>query len=484
MKPRIFIGSSVEGLNVAYAIQQNLTHDAESTVWDQGVFELSKTTIESLNQTLDNVDFGVFVFSPDDLVEMRNKTASTIRDNVLFEFGLFVGRLGRDRVFFVSPESNDFHLPTDLLGVTPAKYNPSREDNSLQAATGPACNQIRMQIKKLGLLKVIAANEEANDSGAEKVDAKFEWLRYFLDEKFEEAKTKLEINIKNGVGDDANEDSVWLSYINYKLDEKKGVSELLNLAEKHKGELDSIQLIITFLSSENYYDEAIEIANQALKEPNVKPNLIVTISNCHKKHGYLDRALDILNSHFPEKNPEIAIALSEIYEKNKDINLSVSLLNAAYLKSPHDVLLMQKYAKLLIEDKKYKEAIFLLNKLTLKEPKNIEHWGYLSNACLMLDLYDLAMVANKKADELSDSKSAWILHNIGNLMNNKNFYTEAIFWLKKGLELDQSSQYGHDRLAGAIKSKGEENEKFEALCVEGGNLIREFKSTQALSVAL
>ena len=46
--PRLFIASSVEGLDVAYTLQQSLEHDVEGTVWNQGVFELSKTSIESL----------------------------------------------------------------------------------------------------------------------------------------------------------------------------------------------------------------------------------------------------------------------------------------------------------------------------------------------------------------------------------------------------------------------------------------------------
>jgi predicted nucleotide-binding protein len=68
-------------------------------------------------------------------------------DNVLFAFGLFVGKLSRQRVFFVIPENEDARTSTDLLGRTPETYDPNRQDKSSQAATGPTCNQIRIKLR-------------------------------------------------------------------------------------------------------------------------------------------------------------------------------------------------------------------------------------------------------------------------------------------------------------------------------------------------
>ncbi|WP_428661964.1 nucleotide-binding protein [Runella sp.] len=148
MKPRIFIGSSTEGLDIAYAIQENLEYDSNPTVWTQGIFELSSNALDDLIKALNNFDFGIFVFKPDDLTQIRTDKLNTVRDNVIFELGLFIGKLGKQRVFFVVPQvAQAFHLPTDLLGVTAGKYNNQREDGNLKAALWPFCSQVREKLK-------------------------------------------------------------------------------------------------------------------------------------------------------------------------------------------------------------------------------------------------------------------------------------------------------------------------------------------------
>ncbi|HET9132120.1 MAG TPA: nucleotide-binding protein, partial [Terriglobia bacterium] len=151
-RPKMFVGSSTEGLDVAYAIQENLQRDAEVTVWSQGVFDLSKTTLDSLSRKLNTSDFGVFVFTPDDTLRLRSKKYSAVRDNVVLELGLFIGKLGIERTFMIIPDDvTDLRIPTDLIGVTPGKYDGHRKD--FEAAVGPVCNQIRKAVKRLKFFK-------------------------------------------------------------------------------------------------------------------------------------------------------------------------------------------------------------------------------------------------------------------------------------------------------------------------------------------
>lgn len=149
VRPRLFVASSKESLDYAYAIPQNLDDDAEVTVWKQGVFELTKTTIENLLKALDRFDFAVFVFAPNDTLRIRQSKYKAIRDNVVFELGLFMGKPGRERTFIVVPKgTSDLRIPSDLAGVTPGTFDPKRKDKNLEAAFGPFCNQVRTQIRR------------------------------------------------------------------------------------------------------------------------------------------------------------------------------------------------------------------------------------------------------------------------------------------------------------------------------------------------
>lgn len=147
---RIFIGSSKEGLRFAEGIQANLHHDYECTIWNQGVFDLSSSTIETLERQLSLQDFAVLVVTPDDTIESRGSTSASPRDNVIFEFGLFMGALGRNRTFIVRPRRASIKMPSDLLGITTAEYDDERSDNNAQAATGPACTAVKGAIAARG----------------------------------------------------------------------------------------------------------------------------------------------------------------------------------------------------------------------------------------------------------------------------------------------------------------------------------------------
>jgi len=149
-KTSVFIGSSSEGLPFAQAIRSLVVADAEITLWNEGFFKLGETFIETLVNALPRFDFAILVLTPDDLISSRNAEKLGPRDNVIFELGLFMGRLGRSRTILVHQSDESLKIPSDLSGVSTATFEWPRGDKSYKGAVGAACDTIREVIRDLG----------------------------------------------------------------------------------------------------------------------------------------------------------------------------------------------------------------------------------------------------------------------------------------------------------------------------------------------
>ncbi|MEA5510026.1 TIR domain-containing protein [Crocosphaera sp. UHCC 0190] len=162
MKPRVFISSSIESLAVAEAVQKNLEHRVKSTIWTQGLFELSSHTLEDLMVTLEQFDFAIFIFSFHDIALLEEKDYQLVRDQVMFKLGLFLGRLGNQRCFIILPKKvKKFSLPTDFLDVRSITYEPNSQEDNLLRVLDYACYNIQQIISQLGFLPSTLNNQNS-----------------------------------------------------------------------------------------------------------------------------------------------------------------------------------------------------------------------------------------------------------------------------------------------------------------------------------
>lgn len=152
-KVEIFVISSVEALPIARAIQTALEHDPYRViVWTDGVFRAGKYTMESLEGALTTADFAVAIAQPDEEVSSRDTVVRAPRDNVIFELGYFMGRLGRQRAVLFEPRGDEVELPSDLSGVTTIRYKAAADGKYSASAMAPACNHLRELVTDLGTI--------------------------------------------------------------------------------------------------------------------------------------------------------------------------------------------------------------------------------------------------------------------------------------------------------------------------------------------
>ena len=143
-RPRVFIGSSKEAIEIAREIELQLADETYPSLWKNS-FEISTIIIESLIENLMQFDFAVFVLNADDLLTSRDVTSKCPRDNIIFEIGLFMGHLGRSRVFLVREDKDKIKLPSDFAGILTATYDGQRD---LTDAISPVSTKILKAMKK------------------------------------------------------------------------------------------------------------------------------------------------------------------------------------------------------------------------------------------------------------------------------------------------------------------------------------------------
>ena len=131
-KPTVFIGSASEGIKVANKLKSDLAKHCDVEVWNSGkVFIVNKSYLRSLLDTASLYEFAILVFTCDDKTIVRKKQYTTARDNVLFEFGLFLGKLGPRRT--VALVEDNLKIPTDLEGISLDMF--SRRKDGMPSAT-------------------------------------------------------------------------------------------------------------------------------------------------------------------------------------------------------------------------------------------------------------------------------------------------------------------------------------------------------------
>jgi CRP/FNR family cyclic AMP-dependent transcriptional regulator len=151
-RPKLFIISTVEALEVARQIKSDFNHDPiDVTIWN-AAFAPGAYTLEALEQAVKESDFGLAIMQGDDLTTSRGIDYSAPRDNVIFELGLFMGHLSRSRTLIAVPQGGKVKLASDLQGLTILDYKVEQDQkvDVINLATA-----LRNHIKTLGPKKIV-----------------------------------------------------------------------------------------------------------------------------------------------------------------------------------------------------------------------------------------------------------------------------------------------------------------------------------------
>jgi hypothetical protein len=219
-RSKVFIASSSRALTLAESLRSDLcTGFSEATVWsERSASQLGKTIIEMLEEAAKEYDFSVIILTQDDVVFREGGEAAKrqARDNCIFEAGLFMGALGRDRCFLVASIMPN-EVPVDLTGIIHIRIDEPKELENIKLckeAIDTASFKIKEAIQERGkrpradkgtmVFQLISPQEFFNMEKLESEDGRLEEGQVVVsaiqpfEDKYEFA-AQVKHNLENGI---------------------------------------------------------------------------------------------------------------------------------------------------------------------------------------------------------------------------------------------------------------------------------------------
>lgn len=473
-KPTIFIGSSAEHKNLAFAIQSSLEYDAQPFVWTQGTFEPSHFALESLENALDIADFAVLVCAPEDLTIMREHQHPTVRDNVIFELGMFIGRLSRKRTFLISPRGAELHLPSDLRGLMPETFDPEQMTNP-EAGLGPACNKIRVAMQKLGPVQrvnssdgleaassseiTVAANVADNfEPGPEWTLEAFEW-GYFIalmeqDADREEAIDKAFRTSKFASSKEAL--AIWLAWREVAA-MKNGRHGDVDLLRTQLMEFPDVPRLHELMGRalDHYGDE--RGAGEAFTSAAKKASNVQTVAGVVKRALAVEtikadtsrilalgrRLLEMKVESHSEKSAFVS-AMESVATAAKFEDIAVTIAEVGVSLSPEDTAARFELARRYADNNQFNLSMLHYESIPLRE-RSGGAWNNLGVSYERLQMAGMAVAAYEKAAEKGETIAQG---NLAQKLQAAGFFNEA----QTRAEAAISIKGHHDSLIGVLSS--------------------------------
>lgn len=103
--------------------------DLEPVILDQQV-SAGQTIIEKLEEYSKEVQYAIVLATPDDegKAVKEGSTKKRVRQNVVLELGMFLAKLGREKVAILLKEDVDFEKPSDIQGLVYISFRTTVEE--------------------------------------------------------------------------------------------------------------------------------------------------------------------------------------------------------------------------------------------------------------------------------------------------------------------------------------------------------------------